>query len=110
MVLRRKTQSTFCVSVRSWLHSDVHNWVPSFWTLRISKNEIQRPSGTLLKEQGSSSLEQNMGHKGPVLRPRRIGTGRARTQIPSLQFNSKQFSAKAMFEIMIVINNYEIRI
>jgi len=35
MVLRRKPQSTFCVSVRPWLHSDIHIWVPSYWTLRI---------------------------------------------------------------------------
>ena len=34
-VLRRKPQSTFCVNVRSWLHSDIHIWVLSFWTLRI---------------------------------------------------------------------------
>ena len=25
-------------SVRPWLHSDVHIWVPSFWTLRMSGN------------------------------------------------------------------------
>jgi len=35
------------------------------------------PSGTLLKEQGSTNLVQNMGHKGPVLRPRCIRPGRA---------------------------------
>jgi len=35
----------------------------------------------LLKEQGSSNLVQNMGHKGPVLRPRWIGPGRAWTHI-----------------------------
>jgi len=34
------------------------------------------------KEQGSSDLVQNMGHKGPVLRPRCSGSGRAQTQIP----------------------------
>jgi len=34
-----------------------------------------------LKEQGSSDLIQNMGYKWPVLRPRCIGPGRARTQI-----------------------------
>jgi hypothetical protein len=34
------------------------------------------PPGTLLKEQGSYNLVQNMGHKGPVLRPRCIGTVR----------------------------------
>jgi hypothetical protein len=28
------------------------------------------PSGTLLKEQGSFNQVQNMGHKGPVLKPR----------------------------------------
>jgi hypothetical protein len=37
-VLRRKPQSTFCVSVRPSFHSDVHIWVPSFWTLRILGN------------------------------------------------------------------------
>jgi len=46
----------------------------------------QNISGTLLKEQGSSNLVQNMGHKWPVLRPRCIGPGRARTQ---KAFNSK---------------------
>ena len=30
-----------------------------------------------LKEQGSYNVVQNMGHKGPVLRPRYIGPGRA---------------------------------
>jgi len=35
VVLRRKPQSTFCASVRPWLHSDIHIWVPSFWTMRI---------------------------------------------------------------------------
>jgi hypothetical protein len=39
-------------------------------------------------EQGSSNLVQNMGHKGPVLRPRCIGPRRARTQIPFNSFNS----------------------
>ena len=37
-VLRRKPQSTFCVSVRPWLHSDIHIWVPSFWNLRLLEN------------------------------------------------------------------------
>jgi hypothetical protein len=39
----------------------------------------------LLKELGSFNLVENMGHKGPFLRPRCIRPGRARTQIP---FNS----------------------
>ena len=38
LVLRRKPQSTFCMSVRPWLHSDVHIQVPSSWTLRILGN------------------------------------------------------------------------
>jgi hypothetical protein len=37
------------------------------------------PSGTLLKEQDSYNQVQNMGHKGPVLRPRCVGSGGART-------------------------------
>jgi len=35
----------------------------------------------LLKERGSYNLVQNMGHKGPVLRPTYIRPARARTQI-----------------------------
>jgi len=30
VVLKRKPQSTFCVSVRPWLHSDTYIWVPLF--------------------------------------------------------------------------------
>jgi len=30
VVLKRKPQSTFCVSVRSWLHKDTHIWAPLF--------------------------------------------------------------------------------
>jgi len=37
-VLRRKPQSTFCVGARPWLHSDIHIWVPPFWTRRILGN------------------------------------------------------------------------
>ena len=43
--------------------------------------KLQGPSGTLLKEQGYFNLVQNTGQKGPVLRPRCIGPGRARTPI-----------------------------
>ena len=88
VVLRRKPQSTFCLSVRPSLHSDIHICVRSFWTLKISGNLVEGPSGTLIMEQGSSNLVQNMGHKGHVLRSWCIGSGRARTQIP---FNSIQF-------------------
>jgi len=35
---RRKPQSTFCVSVRPCVHSDIHIWVPFFWTRGISGN------------------------------------------------------------------------
>ena len=38
------------------------------------------PSGTLMKEQGSYNLVQNVGHKGSVLRPKCIRPRRARNQ------------------------------
>jgi hypothetical protein len=38
VIQRRKPQSTSCVSVRPWLLSDIHIWVPSFWNLRILQN------------------------------------------------------------------------
>jgi len=35
VVQRKKLQSTFCASVKLWLHSDMQIWVPSSWTHRI---------------------------------------------------------------------------
>ena len=35
VVQRKKPHSTFCVSVKSWLHSDMHIWVLFSWTQRI---------------------------------------------------------------------------
>ena len=70
---RRKPQSMFCVSVRPWLHSDLHIWVPFFQTLRVL--------WTLVKEQGSFNLVSVYGAWRACLRPRCIGPARARTQI-----------------------------
>jgi hypothetical protein len=58
------------VSVRPWPHSGVRTWVPSFWTRRTLGYWVWGPSGTLVKEQDSYNQLQNMGHKGPALRPR----------------------------------------
>ena len=70
------------------LRHSLHIWVPSFWTRRTSGYWVWGPSGTLLKKQGSYYLVQNTGHKGPVLRPRCIGLGRARNQHYSILFYS----------------------
>jgi len=40
----------------------------------------------VLKKQGSFNLVQNMEHKGPVLRSRCIGSGRAQTKYYSILF------------------------
>jgi hypothetical protein len=45
------------------IHSDMHIWVPSFWTLRISGNLVQGPNGTLAKGQGSFNLLIDYGAK-----------------------------------------------
>jgi hypothetical protein len=49
-VLNRKPESTFCVSVRSWLHSDMHIWVPSLdpEEFKILGNEVlsRKPQST----------------------------------------------------------------
>jgi hypothetical protein len=101
VALRRKPQSTFCLSVRPWSHSGIHIWVPSFWTWRILGYKVWGPSGTLVKEQGSYNLVQNMGHEGPVLRPRCIGPGRARIQIfYSILFYSILFYSILFYSIL----------
>jgi len=49
------------------LASPRHAYLGSFfWTRRTYGNKAWGSSGTLLKEQGSYSLAQNVGHKGPV--------------------------------------------
>jgi len=55
-------------------------YVNKLYKYLITFNEWRGSSGTLLKEQGSYNLVLNTGHKGPVLRPKCIGPGRARTQ------------------------------
>ena len=52
----KKPQPTLCVSVNLRLHSDMHIWAPSFWTLRILSILLWGPSGTLVKEKGSPIL------------------------------------------------------
>ena len=47
----------------------------------VNPKAIVRPEGLLVKEQGSLNIGQNMGHKGPVLKPKCIGSGRAQTQM-----------------------------
>jgi uncharacterized ubiquitin-like protein YukD len=42
---KKKPQSTFCVSVKLWLHSDMHNWVSSSWTQRMLRVYVCGPSG-----------------------------------------------------------------
>jgi hypothetical protein len=70
-----------CTCIRQHTpHSDIYIWVPYFWTCRTLRYEVWGPSGTLLKEQGSCNLVQNMGHKGPVSRPWCIRPGRSRNQ------------------------------
>jgi hypothetical protein len=86
----RKHQPTFCVNGSPWPRLDIHTWVPSFWTRRILGNWAWGPSGALVKEQGSYNPVQNVGHKGPVLRPRCIGPVGARTQVPFLHSYVKQ--------------------
>jgi len=69
-----------------------HTHLGSFFLDPEDTRKLSIGAGTSLKEQGSSNLMWNMGHKGPVLRPRLIGPGRVRTQIlfNSIQFNSIQ--------------------
>ena len=80
VVLRRKLQSTFCECEA--LASLRYTYLGSFFLEPEDIRKLSKgPTGTLLKEQGSSNLVWNMGHKGPVLRPRCTGPGRAQTQI-----------------------------
>jgi hypothetical protein len=67
------------LSLSETLASLRHTYLGSFF---LDPEDIRKLSvGAMWKEQGSFKLVQNKGHKGPVLRPRCIGPGRARTQI-----------------------------
>ena len=52
MVQKKKPHAISCVSVKPWLHSYIHIWVSSSWTLRILRILSLRPIATLEKEQG----------------------------------------------------------
>jgi hypothetical protein len=56
---RRKPHPMSFVSVKLWLHSDMHTWVPSSWTQRMFKVKVWDPSRTLAKEQGSLDLKSD---------------------------------------------------
>jgi hypothetical protein len=67
------------LSLSEALASPRHKYLGSFF---LDTKDIRKLSiGTIRIEQGSFNLVYNMRHKGPVLRPRCIGPGRARTQI-----------------------------
>jgi len=53
--------SVYILSVRPWLHWDMHIWVLSIWILRILRILIWVTSGTLVKEQGSFNLVSDYG-------------------------------------------------
>jgi hypothetical protein len=66
-----------------------HTYLGSFfWTRRTFGYWVWGPSGTLLKEEGSYNQVQDMGHKGPVLRPRLVGSGGGGARTPSLFYSS----------------------
>ena len=66
--MKEETLAHILCECEAWPHSDIHIWVPFFWTRKILGCWGWGPSGTLLKE-------QKWGHRGPVLRPRCIGPG-----------------------------------
>ena len=92
VVLRRRPQSTFYVNVRPWPHTGTPTWFFfCFWIRKILRNQLWGPSGALAKTQAFLKLVQDLGHKGPVLRPRCIGPGRVQNRIfYSVQFYSLQ--------------------
>ena len=77
-----------------------NNWDSFFWTRRILGCWGWGPSGTLLKEQASYNLVQYWGHRGPVLRPRCIGPGGARTPFIIL-FYSILFYSILFYSILL---------
>jgi hypothetical protein len=87
LVLRSKPQSTFCVECETFAPLR-HAYLGSLF-LDPEKIRVlgMGPSGTLLREQGSYRLVQNMGaQRACQLRPRCIGPERDRTQYYSILF------------------------
>jgi len=58
---KKKPQSTFCVSAKIWLHSDMHTCVPSSWTRRVLTAYVWGQSGTSEKEEGYYYLTSDYG-------------------------------------------------
>jgi len=73
----------FCVSVKTWRHSDTPIWAPYSWTQRKLEVQVWGQSWTLIKEQGSHDIDSRLwGTEGLPKRPRCIGTERAGTPLP----------------------------
>jgi hypothetical protein len=86
-----------------FLYNSIH-WLPSFWTRRTLGYWVWGPSGTLLKEQGSYNQVPNMGHKGPILRPRWVGSRGART--PSIFYSILSTHYLFFFFFKISLSNH----
>jgi hypothetical protein len=54
-------QPTLSVSVKHWLHSDMHIWAHFLWIQRTLRVQAWEPSGTLVKEQDSLELISDYG-------------------------------------------------
>ena len=76
VIIKSLSQGEALASIR-------HTYLGSFFLVPQDIRKLSTGAiWNLVKEEGSFNLVQNMGHKGPVLRPSGIGPERAQTQIP----------------------------
>lgn len=101
MEQRKKRQSTSCVSVKLWLHSGMHIWVPLSWTQKM----LSVKSVGHLELQKKDRAPLIMQHKGPVYRPWFKRQNRAARQWSllchvSLGYDSTSYRKKSMLQKM----------
>jgi hypothetical protein len=81
VVLKRKPQTTFSVSVWSWLHSDTHIWFRFFLDPEDMSKLFTGAIWNIADGTGLLKSSTEHGAERAVLRRRCIGTGRAQTQV-----------------------------
>lgn len=64
-----ETSAPLYVSVKLWLHSNIHIWAPFSCTQRTLRVQVWGPSGTLAMEQGSLKLVSGYGAQRAHFKP-----------------------------------------
>jgi hypothetical protein len=92
----------FGVSVKPWQHSDIHIWVPTFWTLRTLGVSVWGQSGILLKEQCCQDWDVAKGEQRARKWSTRVGTKGLGPLFVLFYFAPLKMVAEVSSEVLVI--------